>query len=245
MTTYVLTKPFTDPALNEKATWCAAMLGASVATAKLIGCSPEAVVAQAALESGWGASAIGNNVFGIKADSSWHGARQLRRTWEHLNQVDVPMDDWFRDYPTLDAGILDHFQFLKENTRYANAFDFNDSKSDQEYFDDLQADGYATAPNYAQTLGAMRETVLMMEAHMSVDGAAPPPPPPRLLLIGLHGADVQLVQSALQALGLYKGKLDGDYGPLTAGAVRTYQAGKGLTADGVVGKDTRAALGLN
>lgn len=244
--TYKVALPYADPHMQQLAEWVAVMLDAAKETAKLIGCSPAAIVAQAVGEAGWLAkSAIGNNLFGIKADSSWHGARQLRRTWEHEGGIDVPQDAWFRDYSTLADGIMDHFLFLKNNTRYANAFDFNDSKNDQEYFHDLQADGYATAPNYADTLCDILEDVEGIATHLSEDGAPPLPPKPRLLMVGINGDDVKLLQDALRTMGFYHAKVDGDYGPLTKDAVKLFQARKGLNpVDGIVGKDTHAALGV-
>ena len=44
--------------------------------------NPVFVTAQAALESGWGKSAIGNNLFGITKGSSWKGAVRLVTTTE-------------------------------------------------------------------------------------------------------------------------------------------------------------------
>lgn len=50
---------------------------------------PVFVTAQAALESGWGKSAIGNNLFGITKGSSWSGAVQLVNTTEYFSRPDV------------------------------------------------------------------------------------------------------------------------------------------------------------
>ena len=86
---YVVTKPYADPGMQRKLEWVARMLDASEASAAKIGCSPEAIVAQAAQETGWGRSAIGNNVFGIKASSGWKGAVVMRPTWEVENGVVV------------------------------------------------------------------------------------------------------------------------------------------------------------
>lgn len=243
--TTIVTSPFADPHMQKLAEWTASMLDASGKTASEIGCSPAAVVAQAAQESGWGASAIGNNIFGIKADSSWAGTKRLVRTWEHLDGQDVMMDCWFRDYPTLADGIEDHFEFLRRNSRYAKCFDPTDSKSDGEYFEELAAAGYATDPKYAERLCEMLDSVYMLMAHTSQNGAAPIITP-RLLLIGCSpGPDVELLQSALKAGGFYSGKLDQDFGPLTKDAVVKFQAYKGLSPiDGIVGKGTRAALGI-
>jgi peptidoglycan hydrolase-like protein with peptidoglycan-binding domain len=53
---------------------------------------------------------------------------------------------------------------------------------------------------------------------------------------------VKLLQQALTALGFSPGKADGDYGPTTQFEVEKFQLSKGLTADGVVGQQTLAAL---
>lgn len=193
-------RSWADPSLQKLAEWTAVMMGASEATAAKIGCSPEAVVSQSALECGWGAAAIGNNVFGIKADSSWTGKRQLVWTREVIDGKSIMIQDWFRDYDSLADCIADHFEFLVKNTRYADAgvFDYDDSKSDEEYFAALKRGGYATDPNYVASLVAMLKSVHLFTSYMRVsDGPARPPPPPRLLYVGLAGPDVLALQTAL------------------------------------------------
>ncbi len=58
----------------------------------------------------------------------------------------------------------------------------------------------------------------------------------------LAGPDVLAVQRRLAALGYDPGPLDGEYGPATAGAVRTFQTDAGIEVDGIVGPETRRAL---
>lgn len=248
MRTYQLTRTWPDPRQQKLAEWTAAMMGASEVTAGKIGCSPQAVVAQAALESGWGAAAIGNNVFGIKAGGSWAGKRQLVWTREVINGQSIMIQDWFRDYDSLADCIADHFEFLKRNTRYAAAgvFDYDDSKSDEDYFAALKRAGYATDPDYVSSLIAMLRSVHLFTTHMRVvDGDAPPPAPPRLLYVGLAGPDVLALQKALSALGFYTFKLDGDYGSKTRDAVWAFQVSRKLDVDGIAGKQTRDALNLS
>lgn len=244
MNTYVVTKPFADPRMQQKAEWTANMLNGSFKTSLLIGCSPSAIVAQAAHETGWGESAIGNNVFGIKADRSWKGAVLERPTWEVINGKVVHIVAAFRDYPTLADGIEDHFKFLRDNKRYADVFDPDGTMSDHEYFRRLQADGYATDPNYADRLVAVQDTVHRFMQNMSTDGQPPAPPPPRLLMIGSKGSDVAALQRALGTF--YPYIADSDFGPKTKAAVIEFQkrhpeCGE---ADGIVGALTRAALKL-
>jgi hypothetical protein len=230
---YIIVRPYTDPSMQRLLSWTRDMLVASAPTAELIGCSDGAVVAQAAQETGWGRAAIGNNVFGIKADAGWKGARQLRRTWEVFDGKAVSVDAWFRDYPTLAEGIMDHFIFLKENKRYANVFDPTGTMSDEEYFYRLADDGYATDPNYARNLCAVLDSVNALKERMSSDSFVPPPP---LLLVGSSGPDVARLQTFL---GL---PASGAFDSATKDAVVRYQAAHKLVADGIVGPMTRASM---
>ncbi|MCX7366780.1 MAG: glucosaminidase domain-containing protein [Alphaproteobacteria bacterium] len=184
---YRLTRTWSDPRMQKLADWTREMMDAVGATAVLIGCSREAVIAQAALESAWGARAIGHNIFGIKADASWKGARQTVRTREELPNGDgtfrsVMIDAEFRDYPSFAESVADHFAFLRDNGRYAAAGVFN-AGSDQAYFEALQHAGYASDPHYAVSLMKMVESVKLFTVWM-VDDAAPgtsaqaPVPPP-------------------------------------------------------------------
>jgi peptidoglycan hydrolase-like protein with peptidoglycan-binding domain len=59
---------------------------------------------------------------------------------------------------------------------------------------------------------------------------------------GDTGSDVTTLQKALVALGFAKGKADGFYGPKTQAAVKKFQQAAGLTADGIAGSKTLAAL---
>lgn len=164
-----VTQPYGDPNMQRIAEWTAKMLDAAEATAKATGCSPQAIVAQAALETGWGKSAIGFNIFGIKCGSNWTGKKQLVTTREFINGQYITIQDWFRDYDSFADSMADHFKFLKENTRYANVFDPNDTMSDEDYFKHLAADGYATDPNYATSLLGMLASVQSVERHMTND----------------------------------------------------------------------------
>lgn len=236
--TWTIALPYSDTQMQQRLEWICNMLNGSVQTADEIGCSPEAVVAQAGLETGWGAAAIGNNVFGIKAGSAWNGAKVLQRTAEQRSDGSVYfVDDWFRDYPTLAAGIQDHFEFLRDNGRYANVFDVDGTMSDSEYFTRLQADGYATDVAYADKLNWCLGYVKEFEARLSQDGNVPAPGPTwRLLMVGMQGGDVAALQRALGTIP------DGDFGPQTLEKVREFQVAHSLKVDGIVGKETREAL---
>ena len=131
-----------------------------------------ATLAQAAMESGWGERAPENNFFGIKANSSWKGKRQLLTTSEVFKDNDrkrhvfpevvaiTPfkndkgetlyrwtVKDWFRAYDTVAEGFADHGKFFHENPRYAKALQ---AKTPQEFANLVAAAGYATGPGYAK-----------------------------------------------------------------------------------------------
>lgn len=59
---------------------------------------------------------------------------------------------------------------------------------------------------------------------------------------GAKGPAVETLQRLLQRAGVPTGPVDGDFGPMTAAAVRRFQASRGLAADGVVGPGTWQAL---
>lgn len=62
---------------------------------------------------------------------------------------------------------------------------------------------------------------------------------------GSSGDEVKQIQSKLKDWGYYSGNVDGVYGSGTYQAVKNFQAKNGLTADGIAGSQTLAALGIN
>lgn len=62
--------------------------------------------------------------------------------------------------------------------------------------------------------------------------------------IGSQGEEVRQIQTVLQNQGYFDGKIDGIFGEQTLKAVKSFQNNNGLTADGIVGTKTLAALGI-
>lgn len=62
---------------------------------------------------------------------------------------------------------------------------------------------------------------------------------------GSTGGEVKEVQRRLKMWGYYSGEVDGIYGSKTVEAVKYFQRKNGLTVDGIAGKATFAALGMN
>jgi flagellar rod assembly protein/muramidase FlgJ len=128
------------------------------------------VVADAALESGWGSSGLTQkamNLFGVKADSSWTGPTYSIPTREYLNGQWVMEQALFREYSNWLGSIQDHAAFLIDNPRYAPAFSATDGPS---FAQAVAAAGYATDPQYAQKI------IAIINAHnlTSLDAPASP-----------------------------------------------------------------------
>lgn len=62
---------------------------------------------------------------------------------------------------------------------------------------------------------------------------------------GSRGTEVRLIQQRLKNWGYYKGSVDGIFGSATLSAVKSFQRKNGLKVDGIVGKQTLAALGIS
>jgi peptidoglycan hydrolase FlgJ len=130
--------------------------------AHALGVAPEALVAQAALESGWGKNVIRNalgessfNIFGIKADSSWRGARVSAPTLEYDGGVPVRRQGNFRAYDSIASAFEDYVDFLKSNPRYQSAL--RQGIDAERFVQGLQEAGYATDPTYAAKVSAIMD----------------------------------------------------------------------------------------
>lgn len=107
------------------------------------------VVAEAALESAWGTSRLaaeGFNLFGVKADPSWHGAVLTMPTREFSGGKWVVVPAKWRKYDNWQGSIDDHAAFLLSNPRYQGAFVCSMGVT---FARAVAAAGYATDPDYA------------------------------------------------------------------------------------------------
>lgn len=124
--------------------------------AESLGVDPRVLVAQAALETGWGrhiphdTQSPGYNLFGIKADSRWDGERVSWNTLEHDGVEFAPTRAQFRAYPNLGDAVQDYAEFIRGNPRYQEALSV--SADPAAYVNALQQAGYATDPNYADKI---------------------------------------------------------------------------------------------
>lgn len=125
------------------------------AAAEELGVDPKMLLAQAALESGWGKSMMrdahghsSHNLFGIKADRSWTGPSIAARTLEYEGGGPVRKNAAFRSYANYTESFKDYVAFLKSNPRYEKALANSDRP--ERFIAGLQKAGYATDPNYAR-----------------------------------------------------------------------------------------------
>ena len=114
------------------------------------------MVAQAALETGWGKSEIRRgdgaqsfNLFNIKAGSNWNGGSARVVTTEYANGAAVRENASFRAYGSYADAFRDYARLITGNARYASAAGQTDARA---FADGLQRGGYATDPAYANKL---------------------------------------------------------------------------------------------
>lgn len=132
---------------------------AALEASQRTGVDPRIIVAQAALESNWGKSAPGNNLFGIKSHGQ-EGGNTLATT-EVINGQPVRTNASFRAYSSPADSVSGYADFINENPRYA-AFKAAQGMDDQ--INALGASGYATDPNYAAKIRSIASGLPEMSA---------------------------------------------------------------------------------
>jgi peptidoglycan hydrolase FlgJ len=134
-----------------------------------LGVAPETLIAQAALETGWGqhipAASNGDssfNLFGVKAGGSWRGDSVTSLTTEVSAGRASVLPQSFRSYDSLQQGVNDYVSLLQGNSRYQHALG---TGSDVNAFaGGLARGGYATDPDYVQKLQATAAAVKALRA---------------------------------------------------------------------------------
>ena len=133
------------------------MLPMAKEAAARIGVDPRYLVAQAALETGWGKSVMraqdgssSHNLFGIKAGSSWKGDSARAITSEFRNGEMVRETAQFRSYDSYKDSFHDLVTLLQTNNRYQDVVKSADNP--EQFVRELQKAGYATDPDYASKI---------------------------------------------------------------------------------------------
>ncbi|MBL4743188.1 MAG: flagellar assembly peptidoglycan hydrolase FlgJ [Cycloclasticus sp.] len=125
--------------------------------AKELGVDAKVLLAQSALETGWGKHIMqtkegesSHNLFGIKASHGWEGKTVSVQTVEYENGIASKRQATFRAYDSYEDSFNDYVQFLKQNPRYQQALAATDSN--EGFVKGLQKAGYATDPAYANKI---------------------------------------------------------------------------------------------
>ncbi|MBA1272636.1 flagellar assembly peptidoglycan hydrolase FlgJ [Stutzerimonas azotifigens] len=144
---------------NSAEEFMATMLPMAEKAAKRLGVEARYLVAQAALETGWGKSMIrqkdgsnSHNLFGIKS-TNWNGESAQARTTEYVNGKAVKQVEGFRAYSSFEHSFDDFVNLLQNSDRYQSALKVAGNSGDSERFvQELQKAGYATDPQYARKI---------------------------------------------------------------------------------------------
>ena len=170
----VVSAPASTPKIPEKSAagfvqqHSAAAASASAAT----GIPAPFMLAQAALETGWGKREIvgadgtaSHNLFGIKAGAGWTGATVDVRTTEYIGGRPQKMVQRFRAYASEAESFADYARLIKHSPRYAGVV--AQAGDAQGFAQGLQKAGYATDPAYADKLARVINTTLRLQRGLA------------------------------------------------------------------------------
>lgn len=140
------------------------------------GIDPRLMVAQAALETGWGKHMIeggdgepSHNLFGIKADHRWQGEAVEIATTEYREGVPMSERAAFRAYPDYESSFRDYVAFLESNPRYRDVLASADQP--EVFAQKLQDAGYATDPEYGAKIRRIMNGDSLMTLSMGASEA--------------------------------------------------------------------------
>jgi flagellar protein FlgJ len=119
--------------------------------------NPDVLIAQVALETGWGKHVIHDkqgensfNLFNIKAGSQWQGDKVNVSTLEYRDGIAANEKADFRKYTNYADSFSDYVQLMKNSSRYEQVLQKGSDSA--AYAEALQSAGYATDPEYAQKI---------------------------------------------------------------------------------------------
>ncbi|AMB85335.1 flagellar biosynthesis protein FlgJ [Pseudomonas agarici] len=151
-------------AFSSQDEFVATLLPMAQQAAQRIGVDPRYLVAQAALETGWGKSVMrqqdgssSHNLFGIKTGGSWQGPQARAITSEFRNGQMVKETADFRSYASYQDSFHDLISMLQSNNRYQDVLKSADNP--EQFVRELQKAGYATDPDYASKISQIAKTM--------------------------------------------------------------------------------------
>ncbi|NOX76224.1 MAG: flagellar assembly peptidoglycan hydrolase FlgJ [Gammaproteobacteria bacterium] len=145
------------PVLDSPQAFVEQLMPLAKQAAEKLGISPEVLLAQAALETGWGKKISRDendnssyNLFNIKADGRWNGQRVMVSTLEYRDGVAVRERAAFRAYDSFKDSFDDFVNFLQQSPRYQKAISMGTNA--RAFTAELASAGYATDPDYASKI---------------------------------------------------------------------------------------------
>ena len=138
-----------------------------------LGVAPENLIAQAALETGWGqhvpsgSDGSSNNLFGVKAGGHWQGVSVAAMTPEYQQGAATSSRQSFRSYSSLQQGVNDYVTLLQRSAALAPAL--GTGADTAAFASALQRGGYATDPHYAAKLTATAGVVHDLHARIQAE----------------------------------------------------------------------------
>ncbi|MHC8368024.1 flagellar assembly peptidoglycan hydrolase FlgJ [Pseudomonas sp. ZT5P21] len=155
------------------------MLPMAKEAAERIGVDPRYLVAQAALETGWGKSVMraqdgssSHNLFGIKASSNWQGNSARAITSEFRNGAMVKETAEFRSYDSYKDSFHDLVTLLQTNNRYQDVVKSADNP--EQFVRELQKAGYATDPDYASKISQIAKQMTSYQNYAAAGVSTTP-----------------------------------------------------------------------
>lgn len=150
----------------------ASVYPAAARVAEKLGVDPAVLVAQSALETGWGKHMIEGengrpsyNLFGIKADSRWEGESVSIWTSEYEDGLRQSREADFRAYGSFEESFEDYLDFIQNQGRYASALAVAGDPA--QYPQALQEAGYATDPAYAEKIQRIYDSETVQRARVA------------------------------------------------------------------------------
>lgn len=166
--------------------------------ANALGVDENMLIAQSALETGWGSKIItdaqgklSNNLFNIKKGGDWLGHTVQKDTLEVDDGIATIERADFRSYESIEQSFTDYVNFIKNSDRYRHAIQDLSSNSIQkksqvenkpdsvgrtrsvDYIKEIHRAGYATDPDYVNKVESVYDQILNMKNHGQRQSAGP------------------------------------------------------------------------
>lgn len=148
------------------------MMPYAIEASRLTGVDPRIIIGQAAIETGFGKSAPGQNYFGIKSHGT-PGGKTLS-TSEYGDGGMYRTADSFRQYGSMADSAADYAKFINENQRYSG---LRQAQGLDAQLAELQKSGYATDPNYSAKVGSIARDINLLDGTAVAPTATQPDRP--------------------------------------------------------------------